>query len=449
MAHIATDQEILRDLGDGLVLRRSTRADAAELADFNARVHSELGPDQPNERVAAWTHDLMERPHPTFAPCDFALVVDTHTGRIVSATNLISQTWTYGGVPFGVGRPELVGTWPEYRRRGLIRAQVEVIHRWSAERGKLVQAISGIRFYYRQFGYEMALPLRGGRSGFEPNMPQLKPDQTEPYRLRPATVDDLPFLSEVYAWAARRVLVACRLDAAQWRYELVGRSVENEDRRLYLIIETPAGERIGYLAHRPWLGTNGGVLLTAYELKPNISWLAVSPSALRYLWAVGNEYAARDKGQMRSVVLLLGGEHPAYEACRDRLPHGWPPYAWYLRVPDLPGFMRCIAPVLERRLAGPIAAGHTGELKLSFYRSGLRIVMDSGRLATIEAWEPSDTEDGDAGFPNLTFLQLLFGYRALDELKQAFPDCWCGGDDARVLLSTLFPRQASDVWGVS
>ena len=105
--------------------------------------------------------------------------------------------------------------------------------------------------------------------------------------------------------------------------------------------------------------------------------------------------------------------------------------------------------MLERRLAGPIAAGHTGELKLSFYRSGLRIVMDSGRLATIEAWEPSDTEDGDAGFPNLTFLQLLFGYRALDELKQAFPDCWCGGDDARVLLSTLFPRQASDVWGVS
>ena len=79
----------------------------------------------------------------------------------------------------------------------------------------------------------------------------------------------------------------------------------------------------------------------------------------------------------------------------------------------------------------------------------VRMVLDSGRLATIEAWEPSSSEDGDAGFPNLIFLQLLFGNRALDELKHAFPDCWCGGDDARVLLNVLFPKQASDVWGIS
>ena len=85
--------------------------------------------------------------------------------------NLISQTWTYDGIPFGVGRPELVGTQPEYRKRGLVRAQFEVIHAFSAERGEMVQAITGIPFYYRQFGYEMAMGLGGAARATRPTWP--------------------------------------------------------------------------------------------------------------------------------------------------------------------------------------------------------------------------------------------------------------------------------------
>ena len=55
------------------------------------------------------------------------------------------------------GLPELVGTHPDYRRRGLVREQFEVLHRWSKERGHLMQAIAGIPYYYRRFGYEMAV----------------------------------------------------------------------------------------------------------------------------------------------------------------------------------------------------------------------------------------------------------------------------------------------------
>jgi hypothetical protein len=450
MVRSASDKQILRELGDGLVLRRSTRADAAELADFNARIHSDYGFDQPDEHVAAWTRDLMDRPHPTFDPGDFTLVEDTRTGRIVSAVNLISQTWAYAAIPFGVGRPELVGTLPEYRNRGLVRAQMEVIHLWSAERGQRAQAITGIPFYYRQFDYEMALPLEGGRSGFEPHIPQLPAGEAEPYRLRPAGVDDISFIGGLYdRVVGSRDLVACVRDAAQWRYELDGQSADNLNRRAVIIIESARGEPVGYLAHFPWLGSGGWLAATAYELKPGVSWLAVSPSVLRYLWAAGLAYAARDGAAMRNITLLLGGEHPVYEACADRLPHGWPPYAWYLRVPDLPGFLRLIAPVLEARLAGSIAAGHSGELKLSFYRSGLRLLLADGRLATIAPWQPSPSDGGAAAFPNRSFLQLLFGYRSLDELRHAYPDCWCHGDETRVLLQGLFPKQASNMWPIS
>jgi hypothetical protein len=144
-----------------------------------------------------------------------------------------------------------------------------------------------------------------------------------------------------------------------------------------------------------------------------------------------------------------GSEHPAYEAGADGLPQGWPPYAWYLRLPDLPGFLRRVAPVLEQRLARSIAAGHSGELKLSFYRGGLRLVLADGRLTAIEPWQPSTEDGGNAAFPELTFLQLLFGHRSLDELRQAFPDCRIQGDEARGLLNALFPKQASNVWPIS
>ena len=52
-------------------------------------------------------------------------------------------------------------------------------------------------------------------------------------------------------------------------------------------------------------------------------------------------------------------------------------------------------------------------------------------------------------FPELTFLQLLFGYRSLDELRYAFADCGAYGDEVNVVLNTLFPKQASLVWPIS
>ena len=128
-------QRTIRDLGDGLILRRSSAADADKLVEFNGNLHREPGDEGPEEHVAAWVADLMSGSHPTFDVDDFTIVEDTATGAIVSSLCLISQTWSYGGIRFGVGRPELVGTLPDFRNRGLIRAQFDVIHGWSAAVG--------------------------------------------------------------------------------------------------------------------------------------------------------------------------------------------------------------------------------------------------------------------------------------------------------------------------
>ena len=111
--------DLPQDLGDGLTLRWATTDDAEALAQFNLAMHSD-DPDNPEMFLYYWTHDLMNGCHPTTKAGDFTVVTDAD-GRIVSSLNLISQTWAYEGIPFPVGRPELVSTRPEYRRRGLVR----------------------------------------------------------------------------------------------------------------------------------------------------------------------------------------------------------------------------------------------------------------------------------------------------------------------------------------
>src|SRR5688572_12257771 len=121
-------------------MRRSTTEDAERLADFHALVQIDPGQVPPNMNIHAWIMDLMDGSHPAFHPGDFLLVEDTAIGEIASSTCLISQVWTYGGVPIKVGQPELVSTREEYRRRGLVREQFRVLHELSAARGELMQA---------------------------------------------------------------------------------------------------------------------------------------------------------------------------------------------------------------------------------------------------------------------------------------------------------------------
>jgi len=366
--------------------------------------------------------------------------------------NLISQTWSYGGIEFGVGRPELVGTLPEYRRQGLVRIQMDEIHRWSAQRGEMLQAITGIPNYYRQFGYEMCLDLDGGRTGYAPQVPALEKGRKEPYTIRRAVEADLPFIQEVYRQGQQRSLVRAVWTRDLLRHELLEKSAKNVNRQEFHVIAAAVdkrhGEPVGFLAHPPFLW--GPVIpATVYELSPGISWTAVTPSVVRYLWRTGQQFARRERRTCDAFAFWMGADHPVYRTIRDRLPNIRKPYAYYIRIPDLPGFLRHIGPVLEARLRESICPGYTGELNLTFYRGGLQMVFQEGRLVAVERWEETPRRRPDAAFPDLTIYQLLFGYRRLDELRYAFADCWVNDDRGRPLLEALFPFHPSDIWPIS
>jgi GNAT superfamily N-acetyltransferase len=450
---------MLKDLGGGLILRRASREDAEAVAAFNARVHHSSGgafeQREPHRGIAAFTRDLMSGEHPTCDASDFTVIEDTKTGSVVSSACLIGQRFSYEGVEFDAGLPELVGTHPDYRRRGLIREQFEVLHRWSGERGHLMQAIGGIPYYYRRFGYEMALYMGWGRRIYVQDIPG-KPsgshdgqDSSRSYHLRPAKASDARFLSDLDRRARERYLLASSRDEGLWRYEVAGRDSESDESLEVKIVENESGSPAGFVCHTRDL-RNGTLEVYGYELANGVSWLEVTPFVLRELAEIGQKRDSPEK-KLASLTFALGEHHPLYDATPepplyrlDRNDH----YAFYVRVPDLPAFLRHVAPVLERRLAASVAAGHTREVKVSFYGSGFRLELERGRLSAVKQWSPSVEDGGDAAFPDLTFFQLLFGHRSLEELDHAFADCSPGEGDARVLLDALFPRRPSALWPV-
>lgn len=434
------ENRLSRNLGEGLVLRFARPADAEPLAQFNGWLH---GQGRFDESVAAYTRDHMSELHPTCGPSNVTLVEDTRTGKIVSTMCLIPQTWTYAGIPFEVGRPEVVGTDPAYRRRGLIRAQFEVLHAKSAAMGHLVQGITGILWYYRQFGYEYALDLEGGRMTYLVNIPPLKEGELEPYRLRPMTVDDLQFVKPLYERECARWLVACPRPDWLWQALLTWYSPRSAEARLFQIIQTAEGRAVGYLTpdrDLEW-GDYGVIELAVVEGQ---SLRAVMPSVMRALKPMAEAESAAQQRNVNALYFKLGRDHPVYDAVPRLYQKTQPPYSWYLRVADVPGFIRRVAPALKARLARSTLAGYSGELKVSEYRSGFRLVMEQGKISAVEPWRPADDEEAHAAFPPLVFLQLLFGYRSLAELRAFYPDCWAQ-DEADVLLNALFPRAVSHV----
>jgi hypothetical protein len=121
-----------------------------------------------------------------------------------------------------------------------------------------------------------------------------------------------------------------------------------------------------------------------WDFDTSLNAQAAVPSLLRALAEYGQETAdILNNTPFTQLAFHLGRGHPLHEALGPELsPVYEPPYAWYVRVPDVPRFLRHIAPVLHRRLAASVAAGYNGELTINFYRGGIRLLFEQGYLAS-------------------------------------------------------------------
>lgn len=439
-----------RDLGDGLLLRWSTPADTEDIAQLVSLVFRDREDEPLNIPLGHLMRELMSGTHPVMGPGDFALVEDMRKqgNPLVACTCLWRHTWEYEGIPFGIGRPEIVASDPAYRNRRLIRAVFDLVHARSEAEGHLVQAITGIPYFYRLFGYEYALDLGGRCSVYVSLISRDDEGVPEPFTLRDATWEDIPLVQHLYDQEHSSGVVSALVDEAWWRYQLETwrTALSGEGWHIQMIVDV-GGQSQGYVITSSARSRDSlRVFDLAFVNGTNVQ--AIMPSLLRALAEQGAQKPVTESGlhPLNRIAFYLGGSHPVYTLLEKSMPTTIEaPYAWYVRVAHLPKFIKLIAPVLERRLASSLVAGYSGALNFDFYRGGLRMVFERGTLRTVEDWRrPIWNANEDARFPPLVFLQLLFGYRRLDALRAAFPDVRVN-ENVEVLVNALFPYRPSRV----
>jgi hypothetical protein len=416
---IATAPEaIYRPLGDGLVLRTlHDNADLEGVAALNAAIHGPM--------VGVMARSLIEH-FPGMEGRDVIFVEDERTHEIVSSILLIATTLRYEGVRLLTGEMGLVGTLEPYRRRGLVRAQVAYFKERLRERGCLISNIQGIPYYYRQFGYEYALPLEGGLRLTRRDLP---PPPETPFTFRLATAEDVPLLARCFDAAVHDLAFGPTRSPDEWRYLLThnaGSEMESET----WWVET-GGAPAGYFR------------LPAHHFGDELAVNEASRLSYDAALAVLHRVAAQaDATGQPGVRLNLPANHVLMRAARSYGAHDLGTYAWQIHLPDIAGFLRAIGPALEQRIAVSPFAGLTCELPLCFFRDSVRLEFAGGRLMQVTAAGPAE---GEINLPGLTFIPLVLGQKSVEELRAAYPDVHAGRE-WRLLLETLFPRMAGFIY---
>ncbi len=397
-----------RELGDGLVLRQPREDEREAVIEFNREF---LGEDSGLE-----VGYILRQPHPAVGLDDFLLVV-TAEGQIASSLCLGELALRVGLTSFKIAQPEFVATRPQFRGRGLVRAQFAVLHEWMARRGLALAMIGGISYYYRQFGYEYGidLPRLGALT------PELHADLIVPppgIRVRRAMPGDSPALARLLTEQAAQVDVSnpLRLEDLEWSVGV--RTFENNDIEDWIALfedEAVGSARIWY---KDSVGTMFGLTGSLAAGQALIGVMLAQPGLLRL----------NIDGQAESD---LG----RWVAGLEPLPRAG--YAQYVRVNDPRQAFELFRTEFERRLATSAFARLSRELDLGFYRFGVQLVFQQGRLTAVNSL-PGE-QSPKIGLPPDLLPRLLFGFRSVDTFKEVYPDFSASAEDLE-LLRVLFPR---------
>jgi predicted acetyltransferase len=398
---------------DDLTLR-SVRddADKEHFAAFNTLYN--------NPREGATCKCLLHH-HPDVTPDDFLIIESDATREIVSTTCLIPWTLCFAGVDLRAAQLEMVLTRPDYRSRGLVRTQMRHFEQVVIQRGFDLSFIWGIPYYYRQYGY--AYTIEGATFESLPvwRIPDKPLGETLYLRLRPAGLADVPCLTECFDRANADLDLSTRRSPEYWYYVL-----EAARHPVELMERAESGEVLGYAVI-----LRSGKAVTILENS-----LTDAMTALALLQTL--------KSQASEQIQISWPSNTAFGALAQHLGSQTVPGGqWLLRIPDMVRLLNKLCPMFGHRLANSAWHDLTAEITVNLFREAFRLRFEQGKLTSVQSLGFVDAsmgaDGGDLCIPPEAFLRLLFGYRALDELFDAWPDIVVK-PEARSLLNTLFPR---------
>jgi len=421
-----------RDLGDKLVLKSvADERDAQRVAEFDGVIHD------PGVRDMA--RELIQN-HPDTRPEHWLYVEDTTTAQVVSSICLIPWKLRYDNVTLNAGEVGIVGTLESYRRRGLVRAQFARHAELLREGGYDLSHIQGIPYFYRQFGYEYAMPLEGGWRINLHLVPSLDEEARETLTFRqaetagPAGEQDLKTLVRLYDAAAQDLSISVQRDEAIWRY-LLGPSRKTEMTAETWLIERENGTPAGYIRISEHGFGDGLILSEVSQLDVDAAY-----TVLRQLKALAVQ---RQKPFIR---LNIPAQSTLVQVARTLGAHDTGTYAWQIHLPNVGPFLRKLAPIFERRIANSPYAGLTQGLRFGMYRETFELNFQEGKLTEVKALGFCD--GSDIRVPPLLAAPLLLGHRTLEELRHIHPDASPANARGQHLAEILFPRVDSFLYTI-
>ncbi|MEM7539390.1 MAG: GNAT family N-acetyltransferase [Chloroflexota bacterium] len=304
---------IYRNLGDNLIRRQATKADANAIGDFIAKHHYDT--------LGVSMRDWMLQDTPLLSASDVVLVEDTTNGNIVSSAALFNRTWRYGDIEFGVGLSESVATEEVYRGRGLMRAVYNGLHQLSAAKGQLVQTVVGIPYFYRHFGYEYALDEHNTRTVHLSDVPTLREGESELFTIRPATLEDISTLAQLYERQCQDRVVIMVRDEATWRFLITDASLGALTISLFCILDAD-GNTVGYFG--TWGKRAGGYdMIREIAVVDGVSLHNVLPTVLRSIKAHVLQASANNPDWTPTKIFFsLGIDHAVYDVLGNKIsPH--------------------------------------------------------------------------------------------------------------------------------
>ena len=417
-----------QDLGRGLALASVAGIDDIErLAAFNEIVHGAAPMHEAGVGQLSRTWMLA---HPSTCLDQWLYVEDTTTGQIVASLCLFPWVWQYEDVTLRAGEMGVVGTLEAYRHRGLIRTLNARFGALLCEGGYDLSHVQGIPYFYRQFGYEYAIPLEAQW-------------QIEPYRIpdapaggysvRQATLDDLPALMQLYDEAAGDLSIHAVRDEAIWRF-LFGPSQQTELAAETWMLTDAAGEPAGYfrITHE---GFGSGLIVSEVSRLGRAPAMAALAHMKRLALERGKPYIRFNLPAGCSLV-QLATDYGARDAGG---------YGWQIRLVDAAAFLAKMAPIFERRIAGSPFAGLSQTVTVDLYREAFGLRFEVGRLVAVERL--GFHEGGDVRLPPALISPLLLGSRSWRELAGAYHDVLVR-EDAHSLADALFPKAPAFIYTI-
>ncbi|MDX2076862.1 MAG: GNAT family N-acetyltransferase [bacterium] len=408
-----------KPLHDGFVLRTvSSIADIKQLANFNLAIHG--------DGVDTMTRELIMS-HPNTQPEDWFFIEKDE--KIIASLCLIPWTWQLDGVLLKVGEMGVVGTLSDYRGQGLVRELAKHHRDLLNQGGYHLSNIQGIPYFYRQFGYEYALPLEGG---WRLELHAVPDDMPSGYTFRLATAQDIPTLMRLYDLAMCDLDIHAVRDEGIWGY-LLGASTKTGNAGETWCVVDSHGNIVGYWrVERYGFGTGFNINECS-----NLS----HDMAVAVLGQSKKMAIERNKPYIK---IHIPQTHVLTQLARFYGGHDNGRYAWQIMIPDVPRLLTALKPAFEKRLASSPCANLTHTFILNLYRNAFSLVFQDGKLIEVNSLG-YDEGESDMSIPPNAFTQLVLGHRNREELRAIFPDLSCDGMSA-MMVDILFPNMKGFIY---